>query len=145
MTLYDYKVIPAPSRGVKAKGVKTADARFAHAVELSLNALAAEGWEFHRAETLPSEERQGLTGSTTSYRSLLVFRRARPQQGDSALEQTVGAPDAPPVASAAEPDRSPQPAAAAASLEAEDDDENVTDMSEVLRDRVAKLMDPRKD
>ncbi|WP_425038428.1 DUF4177 domain-containing protein [Primorskyibacter sp. S187A] len=75
MSQYEYKVIPAPTRGQKARGVKAPEARFALALEMSLNAVAEDGWEFLRAETLPSEERQGLTGSTTSYRNVLVFRR----------------------------------------------------------------------
>lgn len=76
MTRYEYKLVPAPTRGVKAKGVRTAEARFAHAIETAINALAAEGWEYLRADTLPHEERHGLTGTATTFRSLLVFRRA---------------------------------------------------------------------
>ncbi|WP_247744905.1 DUF4177 domain-containing protein [Shimia sp. R11_0] len=72
---FEYKVIPSPTRGLKAKGVKGPDGRFAHALEHQMNMLAAEGWEFVRAETLPNEERSGLTGSATTYRSVLVFRR----------------------------------------------------------------------
>ena len=75
--LYDYKVIPAPKKGRKARGVKGAEARFAHAIEEVMNDMGAEGWEFLRSETLPSEERQGLTASTTVFRSILVFRRPR--------------------------------------------------------------------
>ena len=75
MTGYEYKVIPAPAKGVKAKGIKGPEARFAHALEQSMNTLAAEGWEYLRADILPSEERQGLTSSQTVYRSVLVFRR----------------------------------------------------------------------
>ncbi|MEM8775439.1 MAG: hypothetical protein AAGF53_10430 [Pseudomonadota bacterium] len=42
---------------------------------MSINTLAAEGWEYVRADVLPSEERQGLTSSQVIYRSVLVFRR----------------------------------------------------------------------
>ncbi|MEM6374104.1 MAG: DUF4177 domain-containing protein [Pseudomonadota bacterium] len=76
MSAWEYKVIPAPTKGVKARGVKGAEGRFAHALEAVMNDLAAEGWEFQRAETLPSTERSGLTGSTTEWRNMLVFRRA---------------------------------------------------------------------
>lgn len=41
-----------------------------------MNDMGAQGWEYQRAETLPSIERSGLTGSTTEWRNLLVFRRA---------------------------------------------------------------------
>ncbi len=75
MTPYEYKVIPAPTRGQKGKGVKGADGRFAHALETAMNEMAAIGWEYQRAETLPSEERAGLTSKTTVFRNVLVFRR----------------------------------------------------------------------
>ena len=75
MPKYEYKVIPAPTKGVKARGLKTSEARFANAIEKKMNELAAEGWSYVRSDLLPSEERQGLTSSHTVYRSLLVFRR----------------------------------------------------------------------
>lgn len=75
MTQYEYKVVPAPTRGIKARGIKTPEGRFANALEELLNEMAAKGWEYQRAETLPQEERQGLTGSSSSFRNLLVFRR----------------------------------------------------------------------
>ena len=72
---YEYKVVPAPAKGIKAKGVKGAEARFAQAMEQLMNDMAADGWDFQRSETLPSEERSGLTSSQTVWRNLLVFRR----------------------------------------------------------------------
>ncbi|WP_127116186.1 hypothetical protein [Shimia sediminis] len=75
--MYEFKVVPAPSRGKRAKGVKGAEGRFAFALEEVMNELAAEGWEFLRSETLPSEEKSGLTSTTTTFRSVMVFRRAR--------------------------------------------------------------------
>ncbi|MCM2560725.1 DUF4177 domain-containing protein [Lutimaribacter sp. EGI FJ00015] len=77
---HEYKVIPAPKKGIKAPGVKGVEARFSHAIQQVMNDHAAEGWEFLRSETLPSEERQGLTSSHTVFRSVLVFRR--PRAGD---------------------------------------------------------------
>jgi len=76
MTRYEYTVCPAPSKGRKAAGVKGPEARFAHSLELLMNDMGAEGWEYQRSDILPSEERQGLTSSHTVYRSVLVFRRA---------------------------------------------------------------------
>ena len=73
--MFEYKVVPAPAKGTKAKGVKTPQGRFAVTIEQVLNDMASDGWEFQRAALLPSEERQGLTGSTTHWRNLLVFRR----------------------------------------------------------------------
>ena len=77
MPSHDYRVIPAPTRGKKAPGLKTAEARFARAIETCINDMAADGWDYMRADILPSAERQGLTGTQTVYRTLLVFRRPR--------------------------------------------------------------------
>ncbi|WP_165802854.1 DUF4177 domain-containing protein [Pelagivirga sediminicola] len=77
MTHYEYKVIPAPSKGEKAQGIKAPEARFAKTVEGVLNAQAAAGWEYLRTDILPSDERAGLTSTQTVYRTLLVFRRAK--------------------------------------------------------------------
>jgi hypothetical protein len=74
---YEYKVVPAPLRGLKAKGVKTAEERFALALETAMNDLARDGWEYLRADTLPSEQREGLMSKTTVYQNMLVFRRAK--------------------------------------------------------------------
>lgn len=73
---YEYTVIPAPVRGEKAKDAKTPTDRFALSVTTELNRMARDGWEYVRADVLPSEERSGLTGRTTVYHNLLVFRRA---------------------------------------------------------------------
>ncbi|WP_412563490.1 DUF4177 domain-containing protein [Thalassobius sp. MITS945101] len=152
MTQYDYKVVPAPARGLKAKGVKGAEARFAHAMETQLNELAAEGWEFQRAETLPSEERQGLTSSVTNYRSLLVFRRLKTEeaagvdaavQADGFQPMPVDPADEKPGAEA-EPDEAPAAEEASSDREVEGEMRDALrdrDMSEALRDRVAQLMD----
>ncbi|MDU8911132.1 hypothetical protein [Aestuariicoccus sp. MJ-SS9] len=96
MPHYEYKVVPAPAKGRKAKGVKGAEGRFAFAVEQLLNDMAAEGWEFQRAETLPSEERAGLTKFVTTPRSLLVFRRARADDLSAFQPRMLTAPDAQP-------------------------------------------------
>jgi hypothetical protein len=76
MQRYEYKVIPAPDKGEKAKGVKRGPDRFAYRLSRTLNELAREGWEYLRADTLPCEERIGLTGKTVTYQNMLVFRRA---------------------------------------------------------------------
>jgi hypothetical protein len=75
MQRYEYKVVPAPQKGIKAKGEKTAEGRFAASVEQVLNQMGQDGWEYQRAELLPSEERAGLTSSTVNWRNVLVFRR----------------------------------------------------------------------
>lgn len=72
---FEYHAIPAPSRGEKAREAKTPTDRYALALTAELNRMAAEGWEYLRADVLPSEERSGLTGRTTHYHNLLIFRR----------------------------------------------------------------------
>lgn len=72
---YEFKVVPAPRRGEKARGVKTTEERFALALTLMMNDLGREGWDYVRADTLPVDERSGLTGTKTSYHNMLVFRR----------------------------------------------------------------------
>lgn len=82
MPRFEYKIIPAPTKGKKAPGVKTGEARFAHALEEQMNELAKDGWEYQRSDILPSEERQGLTSTQKIYRSVLVFRREQ-AEGDA--------------------------------------------------------------
>lgn len=81
MQSYEYKVVPAPARGDKVRGVKTTEDRFAQTLGAVLNAQARDGWEFQRTETLPAEERAGLTRTKTVYLNLLVFRRPAPDAG----------------------------------------------------------------
>ncbi|MFQ1699798.1 DUF4177 domain-containing protein [Loktanella agnita] len=83
---YEYKVVPAPVRGLKGKGVRSTEDRFANALETAMNELAADGWEYIRADTLPCEQREGLVGKTTVFQNMLVFRRAK-------LADTAPAPE----------------------------------------------------
>lgn len=83
MTKFEYKVLPAPARGEKVKGVKKTEGRFAYTLMEIMNELGAEGWEYLRADTLPCEERVGLTGRKTTFQNMLVFRRAL-------VEETAG-------------------------------------------------------
>jgi hypothetical protein len=59
MPFYEYKVVPAPERAPKVKGLKGA-AKFASALEALMNELAKDGWEYQRAESLPDEEKKGF-------------------------------------------------------------------------------------
>lgn len=92
MSRYEYKVVPAPEKAPRVKGLKGAD-RFAHAVETVMNEMGAEGWSYVRADTLPQEERSGLTSKQTVYRNLLVFARAMPDAVAAADEtHAIAAP-----------------------------------------------------
>lgn len=99
MQRYEFKVIPAPKRGEKARGVKTTEDRFALALTAMMNQLGAEGWDYIRADTLPCEERSGLTGTKTSYQTMMVFRRAlavaQPEAGAAPPTPLMAVPDAP--------------------------------------------------
>ncbi len=122
MAVYEYKVVPAPEKGLKGKGVKGPRERFANALQTVMNRLGADGWEYLRTDTLPSEERSGLTGSTTIYQNMLVFRRvvaedalplkALPAPEATSAAETVAetAPSAPPKK--AVPRAVPQPTSA---------------------------------
>lgn len=94
MSALEYKVVPAPTKGVKARGIKGPEHRFAYALETLMNDMAADGWEFQRAETLPSVERAGLTGSTTEWRNVLVFRRSVSEETEEFEHELLPAPDA---------------------------------------------------
>ncbi|AHD01375.1 DUF4177 domain-containing protein [Leisingera methylohalidivorans] len=159
---YEYKVIPAPAKGTKAKGVKTPEARFANSVEILLNEMAADGWEFQRAELLPSEERSGLTGSTTNWRNVMVFRRAiaaeqaaetpppgRKEPAAPSVAFHRSEPQAPPLTAAAgdpeaPPDASLAPGPGAARMQSDDGVEElspVAGMTAALKKRAEQKGD----
>lgn len=82
MTSYDYKVVPAPRRARKVKGVKGADELFAHTLAEAINEIARQGWEYVRAESLTAEVPGGwFRRSVSSEQAVLVFRRAREALG----------------------------------------------------------------
>lgn len=90
MQRFEFKVIPAPRRGEKARGVKTTEDRFALALTTLMNELGGEGWDYVRADTLPCEERAGLTGTKTTIQNVLVFRRALPfKMGESTSDRLI--------------------------------------------------------
>jgi len=93
MPQYEYKVVPSPRKGEKAPGAKTVQDRFAAGLTTLMNRMGQDGWEYLRADALPCEERVGLTGTKTTFQSVLVFRRMVAE----------GAEQAPQPLSAAEP------------------------------------------
>ena len=118
---YEYKVVPAPIKGQKAKGLKTTADRFANALEMVMNEQARAGWDYVRADTLPCEEREGLMGKTTVFQNMLVFRRAASET--SATETpTTSASDTETFSHRIEPAIAPVAAATAAATTAPDDD-----------------------
>lgn len=103
MPQFEYKVIPAPEKVSKVKGLKGAPL-FAHALEKVMNELGAEGWHYLRTDILPQEERSGLTSKTVTYRNLLVFQR----EIAVAVEKSAEVADAPPPPPPA-PESKPEP------------------------------------
>lgn len=87
MQRYEFKVIPAPRRGDKARGIKTTEDRFALALANVMNEQGREGWNYVRADTLPVDERAGFTGTKTSFHTMLVFRRCL--EGEAAVPQRL--------------------------------------------------------
>ncbi|MEP3440599.1 MAG: hypothetical protein ABJN72_03885 [Sulfitobacter sp.] len=115
MPRYEYKVVPAPTKGIKGKGVRGAEARFSFALQELMNGMAGYGWEYQRSETLPSIERSGLTGSTTEWRNVLVFRRLREGDAQEFQPELLPAPeegddeDSHPIENEEKTDQSPLP------------------------------------
>ena len=83
MQRFEYKVIPAPKRGKKVKGVKSSEDRFAHTLMELMNDLAQDGWAYQRTDTLPVETRSGLASRTLIDQTVLVFRRAVQEESDT--------------------------------------------------------------
>lgn len=112
MAQYEYQVIPAPRRGERGKGLKTAEARFANALTRVMNRMAADDWEYLRTDTLPLEERSGLTGRTTTFQHLMIFRRRLPTTSAPLIPEAVPAPatTSTPGVTASTPAPAPAPA-----------------------------------
>lgn len=91
MPRYEFKVIPAPRRGEKARGLKTTEERFALALTTVMNDMGREGWDYVRADTLPVDERAGFTGTKTSFQNMLVFRRIMEADAATAGLSTLAA------------------------------------------------------
>ncbi len=83
---FEYKVLPTPRRTKRAKGVKGEPARFAHMLTELMNVEAAEGWEYYKSETLPTEIKNGLFKSRIeTTQTVLVFRRSLKSDDDSEI------------------------------------------------------------
>lgn len=78
MTFFEYKVIPAPKRMKKVKGVRTGPDLFALTLTEFINDAARQGWEYLRAESMPAEEPAGWWRKPVeAEQTVLVFRRPR--------------------------------------------------------------------
>jgi hypothetical protein len=78
MTVYEYRVTPAPRRPNRIKGVKSQTEAFAATLAEAINVAAREGWEYVRAEQLPALERRGwFRRAVETVETVLIFRRER--------------------------------------------------------------------
>ena len=78
MSHYDYKVVPAPKRAKKVKGVRAAEELFALTLTEAINEVARQGWEYVRAEHMPAEASRGwFRSALAGEQTVLVFRRPR--------------------------------------------------------------------
>ena len=85
MARYEYKVVAAPKKAKAFKGVRAHEDQFACVLAEVMNEMATRDWEYLRAESLPCEERTGLTSRVECYQSVLIFRR-RLQSGQKFFE-----------------------------------------------------------
>lgn len=89
MSNFEYKVIPAPRKPEKVKGVRANDIRFAVTITNTINTLGEDGWEYLRAESLPVDEKSSMMGKPVErYQSLLVFRREKVEIAESGYTPT---------------------------------------------------------
>ena len=105
MTSYDYKVVPAPRRARKIKGVRGADELFATTLAEAINEVARQGWEYIRTETLVAEGPGGwFRRGSASDHPVMIFRRARESAGPrlAAVGPVQEAPRGPELAPAGE-------------------------------------------
>jgi hypothetical protein len=120
MSYYDYKVVSAPRRSKKAKGVNQPAELFALTLTEAINEHARDGWEYVRAETLPAQAPGGwFKRAAEENVTVMIFRRER-ESLMPRLESVPGAFPAGHVHTNARADRAaaapeqPQPAAASA-------------------------------
>jgi len=80
MSYFDYKVVPAPQRVKKVRGITGAADLFALTLTDAINEVARQGWEYVRAETMTAEAPgRFLRKAASSEQTMLVFRRPREQ------------------------------------------------------------------
>jgi hypothetical protein len=75
---YEYRVIPAPKRLKRIKGVSSMPELFAAMLTDAINAEARQGWEYVRSESLAAEEPAGwLRRAAMVEETMMIFRRER--------------------------------------------------------------------
>lgn len=134
MKRYEYQVVPAPKKGEKAKAAKTTADRFAVALTNIMNQMGMNGWDYIRADTLPCEERVGLTGTKSVFQNMLVFRR---EMIAEAVEMLTPQPPAAPVKTVPPLLREPKLTTIAAKLDTDADPSEFEPLKTVSNSQVA--------
>ena len=83
---FEYKVVPAPKKGKRAKGIRNGEDKFANALSEVMNEHGADGWQYLRTDTLPVEARTGLAGKATVFQNMMVFQRISDAEIDADKE-----------------------------------------------------------
>ncbi len=77
MSVFEYRVVPAPDASVRLEGVTRTDDPFAKTVEEILNQNAREGWHYVRTDVVTERRGRWPMRKRRVMRELLVFRRDR--------------------------------------------------------------------
>ena len=94
MSYFDYKVVPAPRRAKRSRGVNDPDELLALTLTEAINEHARQGWEYVRAELLAAEAPGRLFRRAKPVDcTLLVFRRPRETLGPKLAVEGTGASD----------------------------------------------------
>lgn len=76
MSQYDYKVVPAPRRLKRIRGVNSPGELCAATLAETLNAVAREGWEYLRADQVAAAQEGGwFRRGREVVETVLIFRR----------------------------------------------------------------------
>ena len=106
MSFYDYKIVPAPKRAKKVKGVSGAADLFALTLNDAVNDLARQGWEYYCSEQLSIQTPGGwLSRSRTEEHTVLVFRKPREHLSPRIAAETGQEAPIPVAPRSAEPQR----------------------------------------
>ena len=129
MGKFEYKVLPAPRRAKRAKGVKGEPARFAYALTELMNLEAAEGWEYFKSEALPMDTKTGMfKGAVETFQTVLIFRRSIEPEDQGGIVSVTPAREPQRVAEAEAPENAEK--------------SNISEIEDDLRDPPLRATDP---
>lgn len=77
MSVYEFKMIPAPERPARMKGLARGEDQFCATLTNVVNEMAADGWEYVRCEALPCSRSRWAFWARRTERQVFVFRRLR--------------------------------------------------------------------